>query len=147
MGYLSIELTIYTLILIPIGGLVISYIANKLKTKAALSQSALGKINNVIDETLSGIRIIKAYTAKLFMIRKFHKEVQNYGNHNLMMYKKYELASPMSEFLGVATVTGILIIGGNMVLDNKSTLSASEFIAFIIIFSQILKPARALSDA
>ena len=79
--------------------------------------------------------------------KKFDKEVQNYGNHNLMMYKKYELASPMSEFLGVATVTGILIIGGNMVLDNKSTLSASEFIAFIIIFSQILKPARALSDA
>ena len=147
LGYLSIELTLYTLILIPIGGLIISYLANKLKIKAALSQSALGKINNVIDETLSGIRIIKAYTANLFMVKKFDKEVQNYGNNNLMMYKRYELASPMSEFLGVATVAGILIIGGNMVLDNKSELSASEFIAFIIIFSQILKPARALSDA
>jgi len=147
LGYLSIELTLYTLILIPIGGLIISYLANKLKIKAALSQSALGKINNVIDETLSGIRIIKAYTANLFMVKKFDKEVQNYGNNNLMMYKRYELASPMSEFLGVATVAGILIIGGSMVLDNKSELSASEFIAFIIIFSQILKPARALSDA
>ena len=147
LGYLSIELTLYTLILIPIGGLIISYLANRLKIKAALSQSALGKINNVIDETLSGIRIIKAYTANLFMIKKFDKEVQNYGINNLMMYKRYELASPMSEFLGVATVAGILIIGGNMVLDNKSELSASEFIAFIIIFSQVLKPARALSDA
>lgn len=147
LGYLSIELTLYTLILIPIGGLIISYLANRLKMKAALSQSALGKINNVIEETLSGIRIIKAYTANLFMIKKFDKEVQNYGINNLMMYKRYELASPMSEFLGVATVAGILIIGGNMVLDNKSELSASEFIAFIIIFSQILKPARALSDA
>jgi len=147
LGYLSIELTLYTFILIPIGGLIISYLANKLKIKAALSQSALGKINSVIDETLTGIRIIKAYTANLFMIKKFDREVQNYGNNNLMMYKRYELASPMSEFLGVATVAGILIIGGSMVLDNKSELSASEFIAFIIIFSQILKPARALSDA
>jgi len=147
LGYLSLELTIYTFILIPISGLIISYLANKLKVRAALSQSALGKINNVIDETLSGIRIIKAFTANLFMIKKFDKEIKNYGNQNLSMYKRFELASPMSEFLGIATVTGILIIGGNMVLDNKSSLTASEFIAFIIIFSQVLKPAKAISDA
>ena len=147
LAYLSLELTVYTIVLIPIGGGIISYIANKLKIKAALSQSALGKINTVLDETLGGIRIIKAFTANLFMKDKFDKEIQNYGNQNLAMYKRFELASPMSEFLGVATVTGILIIGGSMVLDNKSALSASEFIAFIIIFSQILKPARAVSDA
>lgn len=112
-----------------------------------MSQESLGRINAIIDETLTGMRIIKAFTASTFMINKFEKEVDNYGRQNMSIATKFELAGPISEFLGIFTVAGLLLIGGGMVLDNESTLSASEFIAFIIIFSQILNPAKAISNA
>jgi subfamily B ATP-binding cassette protein MsbA len=147
LSTISIELTLYTIFLIPISGAIISYIAKHLKIKATYSQNALGRINNVISESLDGIRIIKLFTANWFVNKKFKEEVYDYGKQNLSMYKRFELASPISEFLGVATVAGILLIGGGMVLDKSSDISASEFIAFIIIFSQVLNPAKAISDA
>ena len=147
LSTISVELTLYTIFLIPISGAIISYIAKHLKIKATYSQNALGRINNVISESLDGIRIIKLFTANWFVNKKFKEEVNDYGKQNLSMYKRFELASPISEFLGVATVAGILLIGGSMVLDKSSDISASEFIAFIIIFSQVLNPAKAISDA
>ena len=147
LSTISVELTLYTIFLIPISGAIISYIAKHLKIKAAYSQTALGRINNVISESLDGIRIIKLFTANWFVNKKFKEEVDDYGKQNISMYKRFELASPISEFLGVATVAGILLIGGSMVLDKSSDISASEFIAFIIIFSQVLNPAKAISDA
>jgi len=147
LSTISVELTLYTIFLIPISGAIISYIAKHLKIKATYSQNALGRINNVISESLDGIRIIKLFTANWFINKKFKEEVNDYGKQNLSMYKRFELASPISEFLGVATVAGILLIGGSMVLDKSSDISASEFIAFIIIFSQVLNPAKAISDA
>ena len=147
LSTISVELTLYTIFLIPISGAIISYIAKHLKIKATYSQNALGRINNVISESLDGIRIIKLFTANWFINKKFEEEVNDYGKQNLSMYKRFELASPISEFLGVATVAGILLIGGSMVLDKSSDISASEFIAFIIIFSQVLNPAKAISDA
>ena len=147
LSTISVELTLYTIFLIPISGAIISYIAKHLKIKATYSQNALGRINNVISESLDGIRIIKLFTANWFVNKKFKEEVDDYGKQNISMYKRFELASPISEFLGVATVAGILLIGGSMVLDKSSDISASEFIAFIIIFSQVLNPAKAISDA
>ena len=147
LSTISVELTLYTIFLIPISGAIISYIAKHLKIKATYSQNALGRINNVISESLDGIRIIKLFTANWFINKKFEEEVNDYGKQNLSMYKRFELASPISEFLGVATVAGILLIGGSMVLEKSSDISASEFIAFIIIFSQVLNPAKAISDA
>lgn len=144
---MSVELTLYTMLLLPISGGLISYLAKKLKKRATKSQESLGRINSIIDETLTGMRIIKAFTASTFMIDKFDKEVKNYGKQNMSIATKFELAGPISEFLGIFAVAGLLMIGGSMVLNNESTLSASEFIAFIIIFSQILNPAKAMSNA
>ena len=145
LSTISTKLTFYTLILVPISGYLISTVARRLKIKAAFSQTALGKINNIIYETLDGIRIIKLFTANNFMRSRFRNEVNDYGKQNLSMYKRFELSNPISEFLGIATVALLLLIGGEMVLNNSSLISASEFIAFIIIFSQVLPPAKALT--
>ena len=145
LSTISTKLTLYTLILVPISGYLISTVARRLKIKAAFSQTALGKINNIINETLDGIRIIKLFTANNFMRSRFRNEVNDYGKQNLSMYKRFELSNPITEFLGIATVALLLLIGGEMVLNNSSLISASEFIAFIIIFSQVLPPAKALT--
>jgi subfamily B ATP-binding cassette protein MsbA len=144
---MSFSLTLYTLLLLPVSGGIISYIAKRLKKKATNSQESLGRINSIVDETLSGMRIIKAFTARPFMTDKFENEVKYYARQNMSIATKFELAGPISEFLGVGVVCGLLLIGGNMVLDNSSALSAAEFIAFIIIFSQILNPIKAISAA
>ena len=147
LSTISVKLTIYTLILIPVSGIVISNIAKHLKVKAAFSQTALGNINNIINETLDGIRIIKLFTANSFMKKRFAEEVNEYGRQNYSMYKRFELSNPVSEFLGIVTVSIILLVGGGMVLDSSSDITASEFIAFIIIFSQVLPPAKAITGA
>ena len=147
LSSISVKLTLYTIILIPIAGGAIAYIAKHLKIKAAFSQTALGNINNIINETLDGMRIIKLFTAQGKMRDKFDEEVKDYGRQNLSMYKRFELSNPLSEFLSIATVAIILLIGGGMVLDNSSDISASEFIAFIIIFSQVIPPAKTMTTA
>jgi len=147
LSSISIKLTFYTIVLIPIAGGAIAYIAKHLKIKAAFSQTALGNINNIINETLDGMRIIKLFTAQEKMRDKFGEEVKDYGRQNLSMYKRFELSNPLSEFLSIATVAIILLIGGGMVLDNSSDISASEFIAFIIIFSQVIPPAKTMTTA
>ena len=147
LSTISVKLTIYTLILIPVSGIVISNIAKHLKVKAAFSQTALGNINNIINETLDGIRIIKLFTANSFMKNRFAEEVNEYGRQNYSMYKRFELSNPVSEFLGIVTVSIVLLVGGSMVLDSSSDITASEFIAFIIIFSQVLPPAKAITGA
>lgn len=147
LSSISVKLTLYTIILIPIAGGAIAYIAKHLKIKAAFSQTALGNINNIINETLDGMRIIKLFTAQGKMRDKFDEEVKDYGKQNLSMYKRFELSNPLSEFLSIATVAIILLIGGGMVLDNSSDISASEFIAFIIIFSQVIPPAKTMTTA
>ena len=147
LSTISVKLTVYTLILAPLSGAIISYIAKHLKAKAAFSQSALGRINNIINESLEGIRIIKLFTANNFMKNRFIKELNDYGKQNLSMYKRFELSNPLTESLGVATVALLLLIGGDMVLNNTSNITAAEFIAFIIIFSQVLQPAKTLTSA
>ena len=144
---MSVDLTLYTLLILPVSGGIISYIAKKLKKRATRMQESIGRINGIVDETLTGMRIIKAFTARKYTNRKFEEEVDRYGHHSFNMSVRQDLARPISEFLGVAFVSLILLIGGTMVLNNESELSASGFITFIIIFSQVLTPAKALSNA
>ncbi len=144
---MSFELTLYTLLLLPVSGGLIAGIAKRLKKRAHQSQQALGNINNILDESIGGIRIIKAFTATKFVFGKFVKEVQFYARKNVSIARRYEMAGPISEFLGVSVVAGILLIGGNLILEDNSTLNPSEFLAFLIIFSQILPPAKAMSSS
>jgi subfamily B ATP-binding cassette protein MsbA len=144
---ISPMLTLYSLILLPLSGGLIAGIAKRLKLAASMTQSSLGRIANQVEEAISGIRLIKAFSAKKYILRKFHVEVDTYSSLTVSMAKKFDLASPISEFLGITVVAGLLLMGGSMVLKEDSALSPSLFITFIILFSRVLQPAKAISNA
>lgn len=144
---LSPKLTLFTLLVLPVSGGVIAYIGKRLKRKALLTQQSLGRIHNILDETISGMRIVKAFTASKSINNKFKAEVKTNSRFTLSVYKKIELAGPVSEFLGVMAVAIILYMGGTLVLNKQTDLTASSFITFLIIFSQVLNPAKAISNA
>jgi ATP-binding cassette, subfamily B, bacterial MsbA len=145
--FMSVKLTLFTIILIPVSGAIIGGITRRLKKKAVESQESLGRIVNILDETIGGMRVIKAFGAQKYITTKFDEETDNYSDVNVSMARKNELASPISQFLGVSVVAGILLYGGSLVLSNTSDLSASDFITYIIIFTQVLNPAKEISRA
>lgn len=144
---MSVKLTLFTLIVIPLSGVVIGGLAKKLKESAAEVQQRLSNILSVLDETFGGIRVVKGFNAESVIQKRFETENQGYKNALLGMVFRQELAPPMSEFMGVAVVAGILLYGGSMVLSGGSDLSAAKFVTYIIIFSQVLRPAKEISNA
>lgn len=145
--FMSVKLTLFTILIIPISGAIIGGITKRLKKRAIQSQQSLGRIVNILDETLGGMRVIKAFNAERFTEQKFDEENNYYSRVNVSMARKNELASPISQFLGVSVVAGILVYGGSLVLSGASSLSASDFITYIIIFTQVLNPAKEISRA
>ncbi|MFN3759967.1 MAG: ABC transporter ATP-binding protein [Algoriphagus aquaeductus] len=145
--FMSVKLTLFTILIIPISGAIIGGITKRLKKRAVQSQQSLGRIVNILDETIGGMRVIKAFNGEQFVGEKFDRETAYYSQVNISMAKKNELASPISQFLGVSVVAGILVYGGSMVLSGESDLSASDFITYIIIFTQVLNPAKEISRA
>lgn len=144
---MSVKLTLFILLVLPVSSIIISTVAKKLKKQAQEGQSLLGNILSIIDETISGARIIKAFNAQGYVKEKFDVQNNYYRNVLKSMWNKRELASPLSEFLGVSVVVAVLLYGGQLVLENQSELNASEFITYIVLFSQILVPAKAISSA
>ena len=141
----SQSLTLFTLVLLPVSGIVISKISKRLKRTARQSQEAMGRLLNILDETLGGMRVIKAFNASGYIRRIFGQEVKKYYDLDMAWAKRYELASPISEFLGALSVAAILIYGGHLVLI-KGTLEASSFITFIVVFTQVLQPVKAITS-
>lgn len=143
---LSWELTLISLIIFPISGLIISTISKKLKRDSLESQLSFGRLYSLVDETIGGMRIIMGFTAQSLMKGKFDHE--NHFNNKVSRKMQYnrDLASPLSEVLGISVVASILWIGGNMVLDDNTALKASAFISYLIVFSQILSPAKSFSS-
>lgn len=144
---MSVQLTLFTLIVLPVSGLVITSISRRLRKDAKKGQILLGNILSIIEETISGIRIIKAFNAQKYVNKKFDEQNSQYRSILKSMWNKRELASPISEFLGVSVVVLVILYGGQLVLQNKSDLNASEFITYIILYSQILVPAKNISSA
>ncbi|WP_188812902.1 ABC transporter ATP-binding protein [Hymenobacter cavernae] len=144
---MSVKLTLFTLILLPISGGVISTVSKRLRRQAQQSQSTLGTMLSVIDETLGGIRVIKAFNAQPYIQEKFRAQNEQYARTAQNIDNTRDLASPFSEFAGVTVVAGLLYFGGTLVLGGQSELEAADFIGYIILFSQILVPAKALSSA
>lgn len=144
---MSVKLTLFILLVLPVSSIIISTVSKKLRKQAKEGQNLLGNILSIIDETIGGIRIVKAFNAQGYVKKKF--EVQNSHYRGLLksMWNKRELASPLSEFLGVTMVVVVLLYGGQLVLEDQSDLNASEFITYIVLFSQILVPAKAISSA
>ncbi|RZK31836.1 MAG: ABC transporter ATP-binding protein [Hymenobacter sp.] len=144
---MSAKLTIFTLVLLPLSGGIIASVAKRLRRQAALSQSTLGSMLSVIDETLGSIRVIKGFNAQAYILSKFRTQNDLYAQTTQNIDNTRDLASPFSEFAGVAVVAGLLYYGGSLVLSGEAGLSASAFITYIILFSQILTPAKSLSGA
>ena len=143
----SAKLTLFSILVIPISAFFISLIVKKLKAQAKEGQESYGNMISYLDEALSGVKIVKAFNAIPFVKNRFNTESENYSNIMRRMARRQQLGSPVSELLGVAMVAVILLYGGNMVLNNTGELAASEFIAYIGIFSQVMRPAKALTDS
>jgi len=144
---ISTQLTLFTLIIIPISALGIATVQKRLRRDAKDAQASIGRLLTIMDETLTGMRIIRAFNATGFTLKKFSKENDFYRNASLQGFKRREMAPAFSEAAGVIVVAGILLYGGSLILQNGQTaagIQASEFIAFIAIFSQVLRPAKAM---
>ena len=144
---ISPQLTLFTLIIIPFSALGIAAVTKKLRRDAKDAQASIGRLLTMMDETLTGMRIIRAFNATGFTIKKFSRENDFYRNASLQGFKRREMAPAFSEAAGVIVVAGILLYGGSLILNNgqgAAGMQASEFIAFIAIFSQVLRPAKAM---
>lgn len=146
MVLMSMQLSLFVFVLLPVAGLIIGQIGKSLRRTSAKSQAMMGQLLANIEETLGGLRIIKAFTAELFSIRKFQKLNDEYKRLMVHLYRKRDLSAPLSEFLGAVVLVTVMYFGGRLVLKEAS-LEPSIFIAFIAIFSQLIPPAKAFSEA
>lgn len=147
MLLMSAKLTIFVFVLLPISSFIIARIGKSLKKASAKGQQKVGFILSMVEETLSGLSIIKAFNAEKPMTAKFNTENDDYKNLMNKVYRRTDLASPLSELMGVSILVVVIWFGGNLVLNQDEQLSASVFIAFIAIFSQLIPPAKSFTTA
>jgi ATP-binding cassette, subfamily B, bacterial MsbA len=143
---ISVKLTLFTLILLPVTGGIVAEIIKRLKRKAKQSQEAMGRIVNILDETFSGMRVIKAFNARNFIIQKMENETSYHRKVNLSIARKNELASPVSEILGVIIVAIILFYGGQLVLSGDQELQPQVFMGFLAFYASMIQPAKSFSN-
>lgn len=144
--FLSPQLTLLVLILLPITGLIIGNVGKSLKRTSFKGKEKMGVILSLMEETLSGLRIITAFNGQDKAKANFFRENESYNKLSIRAYRKTDLASPLSEFLGVSVLVIIMYFGGKLVLEKES-LSASVFIGFIAIFSQLIPPVKSITTA
>lgn len=144
---ISYKLTLASMLIIPVSAFIISRIVSRLKEQAIASHESYGNMISYLDEALAGVKIIKAFNATEFIKTRFNRENVRYSNIIRGMSKRQQLASPVSETLGVLMVAGIVLYGGSLVLAKDGGLDAAAFIAYIALFSQIMRPAKALSQS
>jgi len=147
MIMLSPELTLFVFVLLPLTAVLITRIGKSLKRTSAKSKERLGSLLSIIEETLSGLRIIKAFNAERPVQEKFETLNSRYTVTMNRMYRKTDLASPLSEFLGACVLVVVMYFGGQLVLSETPTLTAAMFITYIAIFSQLIPPAKSFTNA
>ncbi|RQP17898.1 MAG: ABC transporter ATP-binding protein [Parapedobacter sp.] len=144
---ISAELTLFSVAVIPVSAFLISRIVKRLKAQAIRAQQVYGNMISYLDEALSGVKIIKAFNATDFIKKKFNDENVLLAKISRRMVRRQQLGSPVSELLGVVMVAVVLLYGGKLVLADTGELSAAAFITYIAIFSQVMRPAKALTDS
>ena len=144
MVAISWELALFSVLFLPVVALIIGSIVKRLRHPARTSQQRMGELVSTLDESLSGIKVIKSYNATGYVKQKFYDLSEDLARLTLSMARGQQLASPMSEFLGISAVGVILVFGGSLVF--KDALSPEGFIAFIAMFSQITRPVRTFID-
>ena len=147
MLFMSWQLTLFVFILLPIMGLLIGRVGKNLKRRSWEGQTKMGEILALMEETLSGLRIIKAFNAEPKMTEKFSTENESYRKIQNRLMRRRSLAHPMSEFLGTIVVVIILWFGGTLILNNTGNLSGPSFIIYIGLFYSIINPAKNLTNA
>lgn len=147
MIVISWQLTIFVLILLPLAGLVMGRIGKRLKRQSLEGQNQWGVLMSNIEETLGGLRIIKAFNAEEKVRYRFHRENQTFYRISNRIARRQSLAHPMSEFLGTLTIAIVLWFGGTLILTGVSSINAASFIYYMVIFYSIINPAKELSKA
>lgn len=147
MIVISWQLTLFVLILLPLAGLVMGRVGKRLKRNSLENQQQWGLILSNIEETLGGLRIIKAFTAEEKVKERFHRENQQLYKLSCRLSRRQSLAHPMSEFLGTITIAIVLWFGGTLILHGSSSITAPSFIYYMVIFYSIINPAKDLSNA
>lgn len=143
----SWQLTVFVLILLPMAGLVMGRVGKRLKRKSLEGQNQWGLLMSTIEETLGGLRVVKAFNAEHKMRERFHRENNKFYRLSKIVARRQSLAHPMSEFLGTIAIAIVLWFGGWLILGGKSSLDAAEFIYYMVIFYSIINPAKDLSKA
>lgn len=144
---MSWKLTLIILILLPLNGFIISRIGKKLKRNAGRAQGRLGLLMALFEESLSGIRIIKGFGKEAYFFRKFSTENKHLSTINIKVNRSRDLSSPLSETLGITTLCMVLFIGGRMVQTGTGIMDPTAFILFILLFAQVIDPAKSFSTA
>jgi subfamily B ATP-binding cassette protein MsbA len=145
MLLMSVKLTLFVFVLLPVSGFIISSISKKLKANSAKAQKETGNFLSFIEETLTGLRIIKGFNAEKVIETKFNNSTLSFKKLMTSVFHRQTLASPMSEFLGSATIIAILWYGGTEVLSNTSPLQPDEFMGYIVLFYTVLNPIKLIT--
>lgn len=145
--FLSPTLSLFLLVLLPATGFIIGRLSRSLKKQSTDAQEKYGLLMSILDETLTGLRIIKAFNAEKLISGRFFTVNDGLGNIRNKMNFRRDMASPISEFLGVFVLCCILWFGGRLVLNHEAGLDADGFITYILIFTQMIQPAKSLSNA
>lgn len=145
--YMSPKLTIITLLTLPLSALVIGRLSRSLKRGATDTQALMGQIISTFEESISGARIIKAFNAQHYVREKFDKLNEKHRRSSRRMFNKQELASPMSEFLGVTVAAGVLFYGGYLQIKGQLGMSWPDFVVYLGYYWRVLEPAKAITNA
>lgn len=147
MLFISWQLTIFVLVLLPVSGYIMGRVGKSLKRKSTEAQSKWGELIAQIEETLGGLRIIKAFNAERKVSDKFYKGGNQLRKMSNRIARRQQLAHPMSEFLGTATIAIVLWFGGSLILSNEAGITASSFMFYLVMFYSIINPAKEFSKS
>ena len=145
--YWSPQLTTFSLILLPISALAISRIRKSLKRTSQKGQEQMSELVSTIEESLGGIRVIKAFTAEKIAVDRFSIKNEHHQRLITRTFRKKDLSSPLNEFFGAVVLIAIVWYGGKLVLEKDGDMTGDQFIAFIIVFSQFLRPISSIASA
>lgn len=147
MLIISWQLTIFVLVLLPVSGFIMGRVGKTLKKRSTAAQEKWGELIAQVEETLGGLRIIKAFNAESKISTRFHNEGETLRKMTNRIAWRQQLAHPMSEFLGTATIAVVLWYGGSLILGENSSITASSFIYYLVLFYSIINPAKEFSKS
>ena len=147
LSFINYKLTVFVLILLPIAGFIINKVQRKLKNISAKLKETQGVMTSTIEESIYGLRVIKAIHAIDKMYQQFKNLNEEYNKLYIKMFRRRDLSSPIGEFLGIITVICILLYGSSLVLDSANGFSAELFIVYILMFVRIINPAKATAES